>query len=140
VDDAPISRGINIAGQTLDIDPRTGKCEVNHARPFSKSAWRQIAKPHTVTVVHADGNESVVTIAGATHSELRDDVFVGSVATGGGIKHRITNQQWHACVMRLAALFPDKVGTQDGIKPVKPVPAARVVVAAWCEIGRRSNK
>lgn len=132
MDDVPISRGINMCGQILDVDPRTGRTIVNHAKPYSKGAWNEIAKPHTVTVTHADGSVSVATIVGATHSELRDPDFVYAVATGRDIKHGLSDAQWHACVMRLAAQHPDKVGRQDGFLRVSPRPNAgyRVVVAA----------
>jgi hypothetical protein len=105
------------------MDPRTGEYG-NWAKPFPKSAWNEVAAPHTVTIVHADGSESVVTIAGATHTELRDQDFVLAVVTGDWdrwlMKRRVTNEQWHAFLVKLAEQHPEKVLIADCVKPIRP--------------------
>lgn len=124
--DEPISRSVNICGQTLDVDPRTGRTEVNHARPFSKRDWNEIATPRVIAVVDANGNESGITIAGAKHKELRDVDFICSVTAGRGVKHRITDEQWHAYVLKLAARYPDRV-MQGPPRPPEASRASRVI-------------
>jgi hypothetical protein len=105
------------------MDPRTGLYE-NHVKPFPKSAWNEVAKPHTVTVVHVAGSKTEVTIVGATHTELRDEDFVLAVVTGDWdrwlAKRKVTNEQWHAYIIKLAEQNPDKVKVADCIKPVRP--------------------
>lgn len=118
-----ISKGTNICGQVLDVDPRTGKTEVNTVKPYTKRDWNRIARPHVVTVTHADGRQSLVTIAGASHSELRDADFVGSVATGGSVKHKLDD--WHKFVIKLAAKHPHLV-----VSSSSPSIGSRVIVAA----------
>jgi hypothetical protein len=123
-----MQRGVNIAGQILDVDPRTGKTEVNHAKPFSKASWLEPAKPHTVTVQCADGTTSSVMIVGATHAELRDDAFIHALVTGQSMS-TITEKLWHGFVMRLANKHPDKVATRDSIRPMIKPPRSRVIVS-----------
>lgn len=120
------AQGFNVGPQHLSLDPRTGKYE-NRSPPYPKSEWDVIAKPHTVTVVHADGSETEVTIVGATHTELRDQDFILAIATGDAgdwdrwlAKRRITNEQWHEFVVKLAEQHPEKVLIADCVKPIRP--------------------
>lgn len=131
MDDVPISRGINIAGQYLSVDPLTGKLERN-AKPFSKSSFDQIAPNHTVTIEHADGSKTLATIAGATHSQLRDADFVLELL---GRDHKrdprkVSNKQWHEFVVRLAEKHPDLVKVADSFRYHSGRPRPPVVVVA----------
>jgi hypothetical protein len=121
------SRGVNIAGQTLSVDPRTGRTE--NTGLFSKAAWNEIADPHTVTLTRHDGSNALVTIAGARFKELRDDKLVQSLIAGGRLKHTVSNEEWHQCVMSYARRYPDLVKVTDGYKATRPSLPPRVVVA-----------
>lgn len=114
------SRGVNIAGQTLSVDPRTGRLE-RLARPFPKSAFREIARDHTVIMQHADGTTSEIVITGATYAELRDQDFILALVTGDWddylMKNRVTDEMWHQFVQSLAIKYPHLVHVADTIKP-----------------------
>lgn len=116
-----ISKGINIAGQYLSVDPRTGRLE-RLAKPFHKSEANRIAPDHTVTVNKADGSVEIVTIKGASYADLRDKDLVLAIVTGDWDAYlsgrRVTNEQWHSYIITLAAKHPELVKTADTIKPV----------------------
>jgi hypothetical protein len=121
-----ISKGISIAGQTLSVDPRTGRLE-NLAKPFGKAAANIIAPDHTILVTHSDGTERKIVIKGATYSELRDQDFILALVSEDTndwdrwlTKRRVTNEQWHSYVITLADKHPDKVKVADCIKRDRP--------------------
>jgi hypothetical protein len=121
MDNVPIRRGIMIAGQTLSVDPYTGKL-LNLAKPFAKAEANRIAPDHTVIVNKADGSIEHVTLKGMTYTELRDASLVTAIATGDWSEYlagrRVTNEQWHSYIITLADKYPHLVKTADTIKPV----------------------
>lgn len=117
-----ISKGITIAGQTLSIEPRSGRLE-NLAKPFPKSAANRVAPDHTITSILADGTERKTIIRGATWAELRDQEFILALVSEDPndwdrwlTKRRVTNEQWHSYVITLANKYPDLVKVADTVK------------------------